>query len=293
MDFPDSWLSANIQRLGRGLASLVGRDTWPIRVLRPAYEVALNLLGGGRGISWDINSVTFRIDPRQRRRLAHDYDAPVADFLRRRVKPGAVCFDIGANVGIYVLQFANWVGPSGRVVAFEPNPAAVEVLCRHVRLNRLEDRVSIEPVAIGEAQGTVILYRAGVDGMSRLGRPNQLLKTTHPIAVPLTTLDDYCRRHELEPDWILIDIEGFEFTALRGAVETLKRKRGRLGLVVEMHPGVWDSAQTTRAEAEEFLDRTGLEAIALNGQKDPLGEHGLVHLAWRQARPTLPRPILD
>lgn len=281
MDFSDSGLSASTQRLGRALAGAIGRDTWPIRVLRPAYESALNLVSGGRGIAWEINSVGFRIDPRQRRRLAHDYDAPVADFLRQRVKPGAVCFDVGANVGVYVLQFAHWTGSSGKVVAFEPNPAAVEVLSKHVRFNGFEDRVGVEPLAVGAAPGTMMLYRAGVDGMSRLGRPNQLLKATQPIAVPVITIDDYRRRNALEPDWILIDIEGFEFAALRGAIQTLNRNRGRLGLLVEMHPSAWASAQTTRAQAEEFLERMSLDAVPLGGQSDALGEHGLVHLRWR------------
>ncbi|HLH77135.1 MAG TPA: FkbM family methyltransferase [Candidatus Binataceae bacterium] len=281
MGFSDSGLSASAQRLGRALAGAIGRDSWPIRVLRPAYESALSLVSGGRGIAWEINSVGFRIDPRQRRRLAHEYDAPVADFLRQRVKPGAVCFDVGANVGVYVLQFAHWTGPSGKVVAFEPNPAAVEVLSAHVRLNGFEDRVDFEPIAIGATSGVVTLYRIGVDGMSRLGEPNQRLKATEPIKVPQITIDDYCRHNALEPDWILIDIEGFEFAALGGAVETLNRTRGRLGLVVEMHPSVWASAKTTRAQAEEFLELMSLDAVPLGGQSDALGEHGLVHLRWR------------
>jgi hypothetical protein len=50
--------------------------------------------------------------------------------------------------------------------------------------------------------------------------------------------------------------------------------------VVEMHPDVWDSAATSRADAERFLSEMGLHAIPLTGQKDALGEHGLVHLSW-------------
>ncbi|HTW87784.1 MAG TPA: hypothetical protein VMD75_07240, partial [Candidatus Binataceae bacterium] len=60
----------------------------------------------GRGIPWEINGEVFRIDPHQRHRLGHDYDAAVAQFLARRVQRGDLCFDIGANVGVYALQFA-------------------------------------------------------------------------------------------------------------------------------------------------------------------------------------------
>jgi len=129
-----------------------------------------------------------------RNRMGHDYDASVALFLSQRVKPGAICFDVGANVAFYVLQFAHWSGSSGRVIAFEPNPAAVEVLSRHVRLNEIESTVTIEKVAISSAPGTATLYRAQADGMSRLGEPNKLLRDrVEPIEVPVTTMTSSAR----------------------------------------------------------------------------------------------------
>jgi FkbM family methyltransferase len=274
-------MMASVQQLARAASGAIGRDSWLIRQLRPAYESMLQLMSFGRGVPWEINGVTFRIDPRYRNRLGHDYDAPVARFLSREIRPGAICFDVGANVGVYALQFAQWTGPTGKVIAFEPNPAAAEVLSTHLRLNRLNSVVAIERVAIGSAPGTATLYRSGVDGMSRLGEPNRLLHSTEPITVPVITIDDFCAGSGLLPDWMLIDIEGFEFAALRGAGRTIERSRGKLGLVVEMHPDVWSSAETTRADAERFLSEMGLRAVSLTGQRDPLAEHGLVHLSWR------------
>jgi hypothetical protein len=40
--------------------------------------------------------------PHYRNRMGHDYDASVSIFLSQRVTPGAICFDVGANVGVYV-----------------------------------------------------------------------------------------------------------------------------------------------------------------------------------------------
>jgi hypothetical protein len=99
----------------------------------------------------------------------------------------------------------------------------------------------------------------------------------------MITIDYFCARTKLEPDWILIDIEGFELAALRGAARTIERRRGSLGLVVEIHPALWASAGTDRSDVERFLTETGLRAIPLNGQHDPLGEYGLVHLSWSQS----------
>jgi FkbM family methyltransferase len=271
----------NLQKPARRLANVLGHESWLIRRLRPAYETVLDWSHNGRGIPWDINGVTYRIDPRQRHRLGQNYDAPVAAFLRQHVKPGSLCLDVGANVGVYVLQLAHWSNPTGRVVAFEPNPFARAILEKHVRMNQLTERVRIVPAAISEACCEQILYAAEADGMSRLGEPNRSLAgKTGEIVVPVLTLDEYCTSEGLQPDWLLIDIEGFEIAALAGARKLIQSRRAQLGIIVEMHPDVWSSANTTRARAEDLLAELGLWAVPLTGQSDPLGNHGIVHLAY-------------
>ena len=91
--------------------------------------------------------------------------------------------------------------------------------------------------------------------MSRLAEQNSLLDATERITVPVITIDDFCARTGLEPDWILIDIEGFELAALRGAARTIESRRGSLGMVVEIHPGLWASAGTTVPMSSNFLLR--------------------------------------
>jgi FkbM family methyltransferase len=274
---------ASVQRLARAASGAIGRESWFIRHLRPAYESALQILSGDHGVPWEINGVPFRIDPRYRNQLGKNYEADVARFLSERVKPGSICFDVGANVGAYVLQLAHWTGPTGRVVGFEPNPVAVEVLSEHVQFNRFEPIVTIEKSAVGSSSGTTTMYCSAADGMSRPAEQNSLLDSAERITVPVTTIDEFCARTGLEPDWILIDIEGFELAALRGAARTIERRQGNLGLVVEIHPALWASAGAARSDVERVLSETGLRAIPLNGQRDPLGEYGLVHLSWSQS----------
>lgn len=269
-----------IQSAARKMSGVLGRESWLVRALRPAYEAALDVSERGRGIAWEINGVEYRVDPRYRHRLGQSYDAPVAAFIRERIKPGAVCIDVGANVGVYVLQFAHWTGERGRVIAFEPSPGAREVLEKHVELNALGGRVEIVAAAVGARSGTATLFADGADGMSRLGAPNELIaERVTEIEVPVVTLDEFCASRGVRPDWLFIDIEGFEIAALAGARELLGGRGGEaLNIVVEMHPNVWSSAETTRASAESVLDELGLRAVALTGQSDPLGEHGLVFL---------------
>lgn len=270
-----------LQATARRTAGLLGRESRAINYFRPLYESVLEWSGRGRGIPWVINGVTYRIDPHHRHRLGQNYDPPVAAYLRERVKPGALCLDVGANVGVYVLQFAHWSGKTGRVIAFEPNPGALEILNKHVKMNALAHRVDVVPSAVSSSNGEATLFAFGADGMSRLGAPNnELAGKTQPVQVPVTTLDHYCAANRIAPDWLFIDIEGFEIAALQGARELILMRRGEMGILVEMHPNVWDSAGTSRDKAESLLAEMQVRPIPLTGQKDPLGDHGIVRLDY-------------
>ena len=147
-----------LQAAGHRVGDRLGRDSRSAARLRPLYERALYWSTLGRGIAWPINGVEYRIDPRHRHRLGQDYDPPVARFLAGRIRPGATCVDVGANVGAYVLQLAHWSRPQGRVIAFEPNASARRVLNRHLRMNEIDRRVTVVPSALSHTQGTAMFF---------------------------------------------------------------------------------------------------------------------------------------
>jgi FkbM family methyltransferase len=266
-----------LYRLARRLAGAVGPDSRLVRTVRPLAERAIRWTVGRRGLAWEINGVPCRIDPRFRAQLAHTYDATLAEFLKGKVRPGQTCLDVGANVGAWVIQFAHAVGPTGRVVAFEPNPAARAVLEEHVRLNHLEPVARVVPAAVGAAPGEVTFFAAGADGMARIGEPNPMLAgQATPISVPVVTLDGWCRENGVTPDWLFIDVEGFEGHALAGAVEVVRSREP--GIVVEMHPSLWPASGTSRDEVAARIAALGRRPVPLTGQADPLGEYGHVAL---------------
>jgi FkbM family methyltransferase len=148
-------------------------------------------------------------------------------------------------------------------------------------MNKLCERVRVVSSAVGETSGEQVLYAAEAEGMSRLGAPNNaLLGNVIEIKVPVVTLDEYCAAQSLQPDWLFLDIEGFEIAALSGARKLIQSSSRELGIIVEMHPNVWNSANTTRAGAELLLRELGLTAVPLMGQTDPLDDYGLVHLKY-------------
>lgn len=268
-----------VQQAARAVSSLLGRNSALIRAIRPAYESFLHSLHKEKGIPWRVNGVTYLIDPRERPRFGESYEAGTAAYLAARIKPGMVCFDIGANVGAYVLQLGHWSGPTGKIVAFEPNAGAREVLARHILWNGLGDRVTVVPMAVGSSVGESVMYAAGADGMSRLAEVNRGLKDSAvETRVAVTTIDAYCQENGVWPDLILLDIEGFEIEALRGARQAIAQTKPIIA--VEMHPNVWSSAATNRLDTERFLAEMGLRAVGLSRQNHPLEDHGQVSLEY-------------
>src|SRR5262249_7871078 len=154
-------------------------NTWLGRRARAVREWALERRYGRSGLPRLVNGLPFRVLPRYRWYFDRSYDAPVAAYLRDRVRAGMTCVSVGANLGLYPRQCAAWSAPDGFIHAFEPNAATVEVLRTHIAMNGLTDRVHIHPLALSDRPGTAQLHATGVDGMSRLGSPNPLLQHTH------------------------------------------------------------------------------------------------------------------
>jgi FkbM family methyltransferase len=245
-----------------------GPDARLRRWASPLYANVLFALSGGAGVPGEINGETYRLDPRYRWRLWPRYEAGCAEFLRARMRPGQCCVDVGANIGIYVLQMARWTAPDGHVIGFEPNPETFDVLQRHVRMNGLDGRVTLVRSAVGRATGTARLFDTGSgSGLSRLGAANPAVADdTASMDVPVLSLDDYVASSGRVPDWILVDVEGYEFDVLAGATRTV---RNGAFVVVEMHPHLWPGGAATRQEGERLLADLGRRPVAIGTAADP------------------------
>ena len=266
-----------LQELAERLGSRLGRDSAAIRLARPIYESILDLATGGRGYRRCVNGrESFYIAARNRSYFPEIYDPSVCDYLRQRVRPGDTCLNVGANVGIYTLLLARWSGPNGQVYAFEPNPAVRAILEDNVRRNGCAAYVDISNQAVGDEPGEAAFFAEGVTGIGRLGRPHPASGGASTFTVPVTTLDEFCGRHHLSPNWIVMDIEGFEIPALEGATETLRAGlQTGLNLVVEMHPPLWSTPPLSRGRMDAVLKRHSMRPIPLAGQGKPLDENGM------------------
>lgn len=175
------------------------------------------------------------------------------------LREGAVFFDIGAHVGYYSLKSARVVGPSGRVVSFEPNPRTVKMLEANIRMSNAVN-ITVEPIACTDREQTVDLYSGAADntGTASLSKENAQAfnaKTT-PYRVRGRPIDDVVRELDITRlDCMKLDVEGAETMVLRGSLETLKRFHPVL--VTEVIERQLKSMGSSEHELRELLTRAG------------------------------------
>ena len=105
----------------------------------------------GLDMEFDLSDVI------QRDMYAGMYDPFETRRLRRFLRPGMVVADVGANIGYYTWLAASAIGPTGRVLAFEPGPYAFDRLQRVVRENGVR-AVECVNVALSDRAGRGTLY---------------------------------------------------------------------------------------------------------------------------------------
>jgi FkbM family methyltransferase len=157
----------------------------------------------------------------------------VQEALRRTVRPGHVFYDVGANIGFFTLVGARLVGPTGRVVAFEPVPWCAEAVGRNIELNDL-DHAEIREEAVGAEAGHARLLVVGEASWSHLASTGRHADVRDEIDVEVTTIDELVAADAVPPpDVLKVDTEGAELQVLDGMRETLARHRP--AIVCELH----------------------------------------------------------
>lgn len=151
-------------------------------------------------------------------------------LFKKMIKQGWTALDIGANVGIHSLLMSQLVGEQGSVYAFEP----VSYNLQRLNLNRYlngSSNLNIIPFGVGEKNENSTFHEVDVNSFD-LGNSslvlNEYLSTLPPSSISKKTismisLDDFCSKNLIVPNIIKIDIEGFEYFALKGAKNTLDK----------------------------------------------------------------------
>jgi FkbM family methyltransferase len=175
-------------------------------------------------------------------------------WVDRFCNRGGSALDLGAHFGLYAVGMAQRVGPTGQVVALEPDETARRRCILHVRMNRL-DWVRVFGEAASDVTGTIRLVDNGGAGST-----TNYVSKDGGAGIPLACvrLDDLFARERLRPpDFIKIDVENHGAEALAGA-----------GGILSAKPHMMMSFHSERelAGTREILAPLGYGVTSLSGE---------------------------
>jgi FkbM family methyltransferase len=154
---------------------------------------------------------------------------------------GSVFVDVGSNVGTYAILAA--VVRNAMTVAFEPEASNFAQLCRNISVNRVGDRVTAYCAALSNLRsaGRLYLSAEGTGGSvhsfgASVGHDLRERKSGATQGCFAFTLDELVSGgHCPAPNYVKVDVDGFEHLVVDGARETLGSENVK-SVLVEVNP---------------------------------------------------------
>ena len=147
------------------------------------------------------------------------YEKETTDWIVSSLREGDTFLDVGANAGYFTLIGYSSVGPTGKVIAFDPVPLNCNTVRGHLDQNNIFN-VVVEGLAVSNASGKTrfsVQHNNANSHMSDISISHATEKEDESIEVDVVKLDDYVASNKIMPSVIKVDVEGAEKLVLEGA----------------------------------------------------------------------------
>lgn len=182
-------------------------------------------------------------------------------FLLKTLQKNWHFIDVGANIGAYTLLASKVIGANS--TAFEPIPYTVKKLRSQIALNNIIDKVNVVMAGVGEK--SEILHFTNLNSTTNHVSANGKLPST--IEVEMVKLDDVIKLSN-QPIFLKIDVEGFEYAAIKGAMNLLKS--GQIKAIIIELCGAGREYGYDDNDIHQLLLGLGYEAVKYDYLKNTL-----------------------
>ena len=190
-------------------------------MLAKALAMVINL----RKQSWvvkEINGINFCLDLNQvidsSLYYSGTFEEPEEKIIESVLKPGMTALDIGANFGYHTFRMAHLVSPGGTIYAFEPTSWAFEKLIMNAEINASLNNIQFFKIGLGDTN----IDNTNISFQSSYRLDAQRSDSIERISI--AKLDSVVETHEIRQiDFVKMDVDGYEFKVISGALQSLKR----------------------------------------------------------------------
>ncbi len=187
-------------------------------------------------------------------------------YIQSAIKKGDTVLDIGAHKAGYLYFMLKQVGANGKVYAFEPQSNLYHYIKKLKELFKW-DNVTIEHLALSDTPGNQTLY-IPINKVNRSSSPGATIVAQKDHSgigatenVSTETLDAYCNRHNIQPAFLKIDVEGNELRIFQGGIGILRKYKPKIIVEIEArHVG-----QEKVLETFKFMESLGYTGHILYG----------------------------
>ena len=143
--------------------------------------------------------------------------------------------DVGFNNGLNVIAYKRFLPNFEKVYGFE---VIYDIVKKdYIEDFILDDKVEIIPFLLGDINKKINFYinkdNLAASFASEISSKKRDLSSKHECRiVDIITIDEYCSKNNIKPDFIKMDIEGAELSALKGGIETIRKYRPQLAISI-------------------------------------------------------------
>lgn len=221
------------------------------KTLKRAANFCVNAWADARGFSFPAKYPwQWKVEM-----LREQYEKDTTDLFKKTIKPGMIVVDIGAHIGYFTRLFSRLAGPSGRVVAFEPDPQNFALLQKNTAGL---PNVTLVNAAVSDKKGSIDFYQIEDSTGCHTTVPTDA--PAKKFSVDAVAFDDLAQN--FFPNIVKMDIEGGEPRALLGMKELLTNTRP-LRIVMELNPEALARAATAPADVIASLKQKGFAAFGI------------------------------